>query len=174
MDIPGRDPAVLLWAWWMSLALSCSLNLHHSPCGFLYNHLHCLPTTPLRVCVFLAVMTGDCGDEHGSKSICNQQASHHVRVSKMFSIFTVSPIYPNFRTFSAIFEILLNVRLSKYQTSLKFPYAKRANAYTGSWFLRRFLMFTYLISRPFFFNAPWHSHSSLPVPTIVAAVSSFS
>ena len=51
VDVPGRDPVVLLWAWWVSLALSRSLNLRHSPCGFLYNHLYCLPTTPLRVCV---------------------------------------------------------------------------------------------------------------------------
>ena len=44
------------------------LTLCHSPCGFLYNLLCYPPTTPLRVCVFLAVMAGDCGDEISSKS----------------------------------------------------------------------------------------------------------
>ena len=28
---------------------SLPFNLCHSPCGFLYNHLYCPPTTPLRV-----------------------------------------------------------------------------------------------------------------------------
>ena len=51
MDVPGRDPLILLWAWWVSLALSRSLNLRHSPCGFLYNHLYCPPMTLLQVCV---------------------------------------------------------------------------------------------------------------------------
>ena len=51
MNIPGQDPLVLLWVWWVSLALSCSLNLCHSLCRFLHNHLYCLPTTPLQVCV---------------------------------------------------------------------------------------------------------------------------
>ena len=129
MDIPGRDPVVLLWVWWVSLALSHSLNLHHSLCGFLYNHLYCLPTTLLQVRYF--AMAGDCGDEHGSKSICNQQASRHARVSRMFSIFAVSsyflssnihfgPIYLNFRTFSAIFEIFLNIRSPKTELLLNF------------------------------------------------------
>ena len=68
VDVPGRDPVVLLWAWWVSLALSRSLNLRHSPCGFLYNLLCYPPTTPLQVRVFLAVMAGDCGDEISSKS----------------------------------------------------------------------------------------------------------
>ena len=50
MDVPGRDPIVLLRAWWVSLALSHSLFiLHHSSCGFPYNHLCCPPTTPLQV-----------------------------------------------------------------------------------------------------------------------------
>ena len=40
MDVSGRDPVVLLWAWWVSLALSRSLfNSRHSLCRFLYNHL---------------------------------------------------------------------------------------------------------------------------------------
>ena len=25
MGVPGRDPVILLWVWWVSLALSCSL-----------------------------------------------------------------------------------------------------------------------------------------------------
>ena len=59
-----------------------------------------------------------------SKSICNQQASRHAQVLKMFLIFAVSsyflssnihsgPIYPNFCTFSMIFEIFLNIRSPK-------------------------------------------------------------
>ena len=31
MDIPGRHPVVLLWAWWVSLALSRSLNFASFP-----------------------------------------------------------------------------------------------------------------------------------------------
>ena len=31
MDVPGRDPVVLLWAWWVSLALSHSLNCASFP-----------------------------------------------------------------------------------------------------------------------------------------------
>ena len=117
--------------WWVSLALSCSLNLHHSPCGFLYNHLYCLLMTPLQVRYF--VMAGDFGDEHGSKSIRYQKASCHARVLRMLSIFTVSsyflssnvhsgPIYPNFRTFSMIFRDFSQYSLSENLTSFKFPF----------------------------------------------------
>ena len=85
MDIPGRDPVILLWVCWVSLAPSHSLNLCHSLCGLLYNHLYCLPMTPLRVCVFLAVMTGDCGDQIPSKS--KPQSAGVTQFLKFLSVF---------------------------------------------------------------------------------------
>ena len=69
MDVPGRDPVVLLLAWWVSLALSRSLNLRHSPCGFLYNLLYLSANDTITSPVlFFAVMAVDCGDEIPSKS----------------------------------------------------------------------------------------------------------
>ena len=127
MGVPGRDPVILLWAWWVSLALSCSLNLHHSQCGFLYNHPYCPPMTPLRVCVFLAVMAGDCGDEMSSKSQTATSRRHNMHdfqdssQSSLFSCnfafetFTPVCLYCSFHTFSVIFKNFLNVRSPKYQ-----------------------------------------------------------
>ena len=50
MDVSGRDPVILLWAWWVSLALSRSLLtcviLRVDSCTII---CACLPTTPLRV-----------------------------------------------------------------------------------------------------------------------------
>ena len=89
MDIPSQDPVILLWAWWVSLALSRSLSLRHSPCGFLYNHLYCPPMTPLQVCVFLAVMAGDCGDEISSKSKTAISRHHVMRESSESSQFSL-------------------------------------------------------------------------------------
>ena len=68
MDVPGRDPVVLLWAWWVSLALLAPCNLRHSPCGFLYNHLCLSANDTVTSLVILPVMAGDCGDEIPSKS----------------------------------------------------------------------------------------------------------
>ena len=68
MDIPGRDPVILLWAWWVSLALLTPCNLCHSPCGFLYNHLCLSANDTVTSLVILPVMAGDCGDEIPSKS----------------------------------------------------------------------------------------------------------
>ena len=99
MAVPGRDPVVLLWAWWVSLALSRSFSLRHSPCGFLYNHLYCLPMTPLQVCVFLAVMAGDCGDEISSKSQTTISRHHIMRESSDSSRFSL------LCTLSSIFEL---------------------------------------------------------------------
>ena len=69
MVIPGRDPVILLWAWWVSLALSRS-------------HLTCViprADSCTIICTVhqrhhykfgnvLPVMAGDCGDEIPSKS----------------------------------------------------------------------------------------------------------
>ena len=89
VDVPGRDPAILLWALWVSLALSRSLNLCHSPCGFLYNHLYCLPTTPLRVCVLRWLVAQVTSTSITSKSICNQQTSLLFHESSKFSQFSL-------------------------------------------------------------------------------------
>ena len=99
MDVPGRDPVVFLWVWWVSLALSHSFSLCHSPCGFLYNHLYCPPTTPLQVCLFLAVMAGDCDDEISSKSQTAISRHHIMRESSESSRFLL------LCTLSSIFEL---------------------------------------------------------------------
>ena len=69
MVVPGRDPVVLLWAWWVSLALSHSLN-----CA----SFHCADSCTIICAVcqrhrykfsnVLPVMAGDYGDEIPSKS----------------------------------------------------------------------------------------------------------
>ena len=68
VGILGQDPVILPWVWWVLLALFRSLNLRHSLCGFLYNHLYCPPTTPLQVRHFSCCDCGDCGDKIPSKS----------------------------------------------------------------------------------------------------------
>ena len=69
MDVSGRAPVVLLWAWWVSLALSRSLLTCIIPradsCTII---CACPPTTPLQVRYILPVMAGDCGDKIPSKS----------------------------------------------------------------------------------------------------------
>ena len=65
------------------------LIVHHSPCGFLYNHLYCLPTTPLQVRYILAVMAVDCGDEIPSKSKPQPAGITSCANSKMFYMFAV-------------------------------------------------------------------------------------
>ena len=68
MGIPGRDPVILLWVWWVSLALSRFGNLRHSPCRFLYNHPCLSANDTVTSSVILPVMAGDCGDKIPSKS----------------------------------------------------------------------------------------------------------
>ena len=69
MDVPGRDPVILLWAWWVSLALSCSLNFVSFPLRIPgQSSVLSANDTITSLCVFLAVMAVDCGDEIPSKS----------------------------------------------------------------------------------------------------------
>ena len=71
MDVPGSDPVILLWAWWVSLALFCSFNFASFPVVTRY------PQSPNH----------------------NQQASRHTRIPRIFSVFAVlSLIFPNFHT----------------------------------------------------------------------------
>ena len=186
MDVPGRDPVVLLWAWWVSLALSHSLNLRHSPCGFLYNHPYCTPMTPLRVCVFLAVMAGDCGDEISSKSQ-TAISRHHVmcdfRDSSQSSLIflviclqtflpvlpdVISVPFPRFLRVFSIFacrntELLLNFLCqacySLCQTAIFKKILDVRSSHPASLFS---------------FNVPSHYCLSLRGPTIVVVVSSSS
>ena len=69
MDIPGRDPVILLWVWWVSLALSCFLNFASFPMQIPVQSsvLICQRHRYEFVC-FFPVMAGDCGDEIPSKS----------------------------------------------------------------------------------------------------------
>ena len=68
MDVPGQDPVVLLWAWWVSLALSRSLNCASLPMRIPVQSSMLSANDTVTSSVILAVMTGDCGDEIPSKS----------------------------------------------------------------------------------------------------------
>ena len=68
MDIPGRDPVVLLWAWWVSLALSCSLNFASFPVRIPVQSSVLICQRHHYEFSFLSAMAVDCGDEIPSKS----------------------------------------------------------------------------------------------------------
>ena len=68
MDVPGRDPVVLPWAWWVLLALSCSLNCASFPMRIPVQSSVLSANDTVTSPVFLALMAVDCGDEISSKS----------------------------------------------------------------------------------------------------------
>ena len=68
MDVPGRDPVVLLWAWWVSLALSCSLSFASFPVRIPVQSSVLFTNDTVTSLCFFTVMSGDCGDEIPSKS----------------------------------------------------------------------------------------------------------
>ena len=68
MDVPGRDPVILPWAWWVSLALSCSLNFVSFPVRIPVQSSVLIRQRHRYEFSFLSVMAVDCGDEIPSKS----------------------------------------------------------------------------------------------------------
>ena len=69
MDVPGRDPVILLWVWWVSLALSRSLNFTSFPVQIpVQSSVLSTNDTVTSPVLFFAVMAVDCGDEIPSKS----------------------------------------------------------------------------------------------------------
>ena len=68
MDVPGRDPVVLLWAWWVSLALSRSLSFVSFPVRIPVQSSVLFANDTVTSLCFFTVMSGDCGDEIPSKS----------------------------------------------------------------------------------------------------------
>ena len=67
VDVPGQDPVVLPWAWWVSLALSRFLNFASFPVRIPVQS-SVLSANDTIMSLIVPVMAGDCGDEIPSKS----------------------------------------------------------------------------------------------------------
>ena len=119
--------------------------------------------TPLRVCVFLAVMAGDCGDEISSK-YQTAPSGHHIMCdfrdssqSLLFScnftfeMFTPVRLYHSFSYLFRDFREFSQCSLAKIPTSLKFLLPNHDTSYTQLQFSRDSFM-SRLILHPFFFQ----------------------
>ena len=116
VDVPGQDPVVLLWAWWVSLVLSCSLSFASLPVGIPVQS-SVLSANNTITNLFVPVMAGDCGDEIPS-NIQTATSRHHFicesRESSNFSLIcTLSSILSTkqyiFVLFSASFANVLQI-----------------------------------------------------------------
>ena len=107
MDVPGRDPVVLLWVWWVSLALSHSLKLASFPVRIpVQSSVLSANDTFTSLVFFFPQWLVIVVTRYPQSPNRNQQASRHARIPRIFSFLADLYIVFNFEHQTVHFRLV--------------------------------------------------------------------